>query len=184
MTLLTFPLRRVFVALPLEGDARDHFQALQNRLKEYENIFYFQNAETAHLTLYFWNELMEIEYDDVLRRMKKIAARTPPFHLQVLTAETSVDQKTKLDRVLWLTIDRCEELSKLKKLCPWPNLQPFLPHITIARMRKPHDFCIHKKKIMKSMKDVAFDILADRVRLYAEIEGIQQTPLLDFPFGA
>lgn len=182
MTLFTFPLHRVFVALSLEGEARDRFRELQDRLKEYEGIFRFQNPETAHLTLYFWNELMEIEYEDVIRRMEKIAVRTHPFILHVLSAETSIDTKTKLDRVLWLTIDRSEELATLKKLCPWPNIQPFFPHITIVRMRKPHDFRIHKKKIMKIFKDVSFDIPVDRIRLYAEVDSVQQTPIQDFIF--
>ena len=87
----------------------------------------------------------------------------------------------KLDRVLWLTIVRSEELAKLKKLCPWPNIQPFSPHITIARIGKPHDFRIHKKKIMKLLKNVSFDIPVDRIRFFAEIECEKQTPLRDFP---
>ena len=182
MQEMSFPLKRAFIALPLEGAVRERFRIIQNSLTEYEDIFRFQNPETAHLTLYFWNELMEIEYDDVVRKLEKIAGRTLPFVLHVLSAETSIDQKTKLDRVLWLTIDRSEELSKLKKLCPWPNIHPFSPHVTIARIGKPHDFRVHKKKIMKLLRDVAFDVPVDRVRLYAECGGIRQAPLEDFMF--
>ena len=181
---LSFPLRRSFIALPLVGDAQEKYREIQNRLSEYEEIFRFQNPETAHLTLYFWNELMEIEYNDVLRRVEKIVHRTPSFALHVQSAETSIDAKTKLDRVLWLAIDRSEKLSTLKKLCPWPNPRPFSPHITIARVRKPHDFRIHKKKIMKILKNASFDISFDRVRLYAEIDRIKQVSLRDFEFNA
>lgn len=177
-----FPLRQAFIALPLENDARERFRTIQNSLSEYEDIFRFQNPETAHLTLYFWNELMEIEYVDVVRKMEKIAKRMSSFTLHVSGMQTFVDAKTKLDRVLWFAIDRSEELATLKKLCPWPNIRPFSPHITIARIGKPHDFRIHKKKIMKLLREVTFDIPIDRVRFFAEVEGAKQNPLQDFRF--
>ena len=178
---MSFPLKRAFIALPLEGEAKEKLRELQIRFQAYDDMLRFQNPETAHLTLYFWQELMEIEYEDMVKRVAKIAERTSPFTLKVLAAETSIDPKTKLDRVLWLTIVRSEGLAKLKKLCPWPNIQPFSPHITVARISKPHDFIIHKKKIMKLLKNVSFDIPVDRIRLFAEIECEKQTPLRDFP---
>ena len=47
-------------------------------------------------------------------------------------------------------------------------------------MRNPNDFIAHRKKIMKLVKDVSFEIPVDRIRLYAEIDGVKQTPIRDF----
>jgi len=190
MENLSFPLQRAFLALPLEGDAKRAFSELQKRLAPYEKLFRFQSPETPHLTLYFWKELMEIEYGDVLKKTEAIAARTTPFTLEVTSAETFDD------RVLTLAIARSQNLSTLKKLCPWPNpchperspkggvegRSMFHPHITLARMRNPNAFRVQKKKIMKLLKNVSFAIPCDRLRLYAEVEGVRQVPIKDFVF--
>ena len=88
-----------------------------------------------------------------------------------------------LDRVLHLTVDRSDSLAQLKKLCPWPNTKPFSPHITLARMKNPNAFRVKKKKIMKLFKDIAFEVPCDHIRLYAEIDGVRQTPVKDFQFS-
>ena len=123
---------------------------------------------------------MEIEYYQIVRQSEKIAARTTPFTIDVTEAGTFVDPKTKLERVLLLTIARSRELATAKKLCPWPNTRPFIPHITLARMKNPNAFRVHRKQIMKLLEEIAFSIPCDRLRLYAEVEGIKQTPVKDF----
>ena len=173
---LSFPLSSAFLALPLEDTAKWQFQALQEELKDFEKILRFQNPNSPHLTLQFWKELMEIEVDQILKQAEVIASKSEPFQLHMTHAETFGD------RVLVLEIGFSEELARLKKSCPWPNLKSFKPHITLARMRSPESFRVHKKKIMKLLKDISFDIPVDRLRLYAEINGQKQTPLQDFPF--
>ena len=173
---LSFPLQRAFLALPLENEAKWAFQEIQDRLSDYDRMFRFQNPQSPHLTIYFWNELMEIEYEDVMRKVEKIAERTSTFSYHVTEAATFND------RVLVLNIERSDELAKLKKLCPWPNVKPFSPHLTIARMRNPNEFRVHKKKIMKLLKDVEFDVPVDRIKFYAEVGGVRQTPVCDFKF--
>ncbi len=84
------------------------------------------------------------------------------------------------DRVLFLTIAFSDELARIKKSCPWPSLEPFSPHITLARMRHPQRFATVKKKVMKELHEVTFPIPMDRLRLYAEVNGVKQTPLRDF----
>jgi 2'-5' RNA ligase len=176
MVKLSFPLQRVFIALPLEGEAKQVFQALQKQLSGYEKLFRFQNPESPHLTLYYFGEVMEIEYQDIIKRLDKIAGRTAQF---IIKAE-GIDSFD--DRVLHLTIARSQELSTLKKLCPWPNVRPFAPHITLARMKNPNAFRVQKKKVMKFLKDIKFDIPVDRLRLYAQLEGMKQATLEDYIF--
>lgn len=177
---LSFPLRSTFLALPFEGEARRHYQALQEDLRDYEEVFRFQSSESPHMTLQFWPEVMEIEWNQIVKQATKIAAATKPFTLKTVAVGTFGDHRE--DRVLFLEIAFQEELARLKKRCPWPEGKPFHPHLTIARMRHPQKFMRFKKDILKLLRDVRFEIPIDRLRLYAEVNGVKQTPLQDFPF--
>lgn len=181
MTDLTFPLSRVFIGLPLEGEVKRQYQALQETLKPYEEILRFQNAQQPHFTLQFWPEVMEIEWNQILEQAAKVAGKAEPF--TVRATEPGTFGKRGEDRVLFLDIAFSDELARLRKFCPWPSDKPFAPHITIARIRHPQKFAVKKKEILKLLKDAEFDIPIDRLRLYAEVEGVKQTPMKDFVFG-
>lgn len=142
---MDFPVRSAFLALPLEGNAKQNFQELQGRLSAYADILNFQNPETPHLTLQFWHELLEIEYAHVLPLAEGIAKRTNPFTLRTIEAETF--GKAGSERVLYLPVAFSDELARVKKQCPWPNVQPFMPHITIACIRHPQRFVVEKNPL-------------------------------------
>lgn len=177
-----FPLHSVFVAVPLEHRAKWAFQELQHRLSPFDDILRFQNPESPHLTIQFWKELMEIEYYQVIPKCKQIADASTPFILKAEGISTFGSRGE--DRVLYLGVPFSDDLARLKKRCPWPSLEPFRPHITVARIKHPQRFAVHKKKIMKLIGDAACDIAVDRIRLYAEIKGVKQTPLQDFCFSS
>jgi 2'-5' RNA ligase len=179
---LTFPLRRYFLALPLEDEAKWQFQALQEELREFEDCLRFQNPQSPHLTLQFWSEIMEIEYDQISRQVEIIAEKAQTFTLSVTEAGTFGNRQE--DRVLYLDIAFSEELARLKKSCPWPSEKPFTPHLTLARVKHPQRFVRAKKQVMKLLKDCAFEIPVDRIRAYAEIGGIKQTEIGEFVFGS
>lgn len=178
---LIFPLHSAFLAIPLKGPAKAVYQELQHRLKNFDDILRYQNPESPHLTLQFWKEVMEIEYYQIIPQSKKIADTSSPFTLKVQGVSTFGSRGE--DRVLYLDIPFSDELARLKKRCPWPNIDPFTPHITLARIKHPQKFAVHKKKIMKLLDDVEFEMIVDRVRLYAEIQGVKQTMLQDFIFA-
>ena len=175
---LSFPLPSTFLALPLEGQPKWQFQALQEELRPYESMLRFQNPQSPHLTLYFWKETLELEYQGIVQQAEKIAAAHRPFTIKVTGAETFGSRGE--DRVLFLAIAFSEELARLKKACPWPEGRPFAPHITLARIDQPQRFNVVKKKVMKALEGIAFDIPMDRLRLYAEVEGRKQTALEEF----
>jgi 2'-5' RNA ligase len=179
--MITFPLQRTFLALPLEGEAIRQFQKLQEPLKKHEDCLRFQNPETPHITLHYWSELMEIEFVPIQMQAERIAVSHVLFSIHVTHAETFGSRGE--DRVLVLTLGFSEELARLKKSCPWPDPRKFSPHITLARIHHPQRFTVHKKKIMKKLEGCAFEIPCDRLRLYGEVEGVRQTPLQDFVLG-
>jgi 2'-5' RNA ligase len=175
---LIFPLQATFLALPLENEAKWQFQALQEELKEYSDCLRFQNPASPHLTLYYWNEIMEIEIGQIKETATKIATNSNPFTLSVESAETFGSRGE--DRVLFLKCSFSDELAHVKKACPWPENRPFKAHITLARMNHPQKFAVVKKNVMKKLKDCQFEIPIDRLRLYAMVEGRRQTAVEDY----
>lgn len=178
----SFPLRSAFIALPLEGQAKRHFRSLQHALRDFSDILCFQNPQTPHLTLQYWRELLEIEYRSVLDQAGILASKTPSFTLHITGADTFGSHGQ--ERVLFLEIAFCEELARLRKACPWVSGTPFRPHVTLARMRQPQRFATQKKRILKVLQGCPFTIPCDRLRLYADVAGMPQTPLADCMFGA
>ncbi len=175
-----FPLRSVFLALPLEGQSKWLFQALQEELKPYADILRIQNPQSPHLTLMFWQSVGPLEYQGIAAQAAKIAPLHRPFTMHVTGADTFGSRGE--DSVLFLTIAFSEELARVKKSCPWSDGRPFTPHITLARIAHPQRFNVVKKKVMKLLDGTAFDIPVDRLRLYAEVNGVKQTVLEEFVF--
>lgn len=180
MSDFSFPLRRTFVALPIEKEAKWHFQALQEELKSYSEILRFQNQQSPHLTLQYWNEVMEIEFHRIVEQVEKMAVKSTPFTLKCTGVSTFGSHGE--DRVLFLDVAFSEELARLKKLCPWQSEKPFSPHITLARIGHSQRFAVQKKKIFKVLENSSFEISIDRLRLYAEIDGVKQTPIDEYLF--
>lgn len=179
--MLIFPLRSAFLALPLEGEAKEEFRRIQESLEPFADILRFQNPATPHLTLQFWRELMQIEYDQVREKAVEIASKATPFTLRIEGVETFGSKGR--DSVLFLSVPFSEPLARLRKLCPWPSEHPFHAHITIARIAHPERFARVKKRVMKILSGVSFEMEVSLLRLYAEVDGQQQTPLHDFPFA-
>ncbi len=180
---IQYPLHSAFLALPLEGAPKWQFQALQEELKPFSDFLSFQNPQSPHLTLSFWKELTEIEYHSATKKAQEIAERSHPFGLAINGVDTF--GKPGEERVLFLTVAFSPKLATLKKLCPWPNPPhqlEFSPHITVARIRHPQKFSVHRKKIMKVFEGVSFTLPVDRLRFYAEIGGIKQTVVGEWGF--
>lgn len=192
-----FPLRSTFVAIPLEGAAKNEFQIIQKSLEPFSDSLRFQNPDSPHLTLMFWPSVMEIEFQQVGVQCQKIASKQLPFELHVNGADTFGHRGR--DSVLFLTVHFSPELAELKKSCPWtdglstslPSMtlragragKAFSPHITIVWVKHPERFAVKKKQVMKILKDVSFAVTVDRLRLYAEVNTRKQAALEDFLFG-
>ncbi len=172
------------MAIALENEAKERWRNLQVLLEDFADILRFQNPESPHLTLQFWPQVMEIEYDQIIKKVEKIAAQSHPFDLKIQGISTFGAHGE--DKVIFLDVPFSEELARLKKRCPWPNPpgKPFNPHITLARIRHPQKFAVRKKKILKILGVPEFKMRVERLRLYAEIDGKKQTPIRDFQFSA
>lgn len=153
---------------------------LQEVLSEFSECLAFQNPRSPHLTLMYWKELMEIEYQQVLRQCPKIVTGRKVFAVHITGPATFGDRGN--DRILFLQIAFSEELARLKKACPWVSGQLFQPHITLARIRHPQRFVCIKKKVLRALRHCRKTVQFDRLSLYAEVHAAKQTKLADFPF--
>lgn len=179
---LDFPLRSGFLALPLEGEAGEHFCHWQAKLSFLDTAVSFQKPDRPHLTLAYWPEMMAIEYGQILKQAEKIASQLAPFTFEVNGIDTFGKQGR--DDVLFLSVAFSPELAVAKKKCPWPELySPFHPHITLLRVKHQERFGIAKKDVLKAMKGVSFVVPVDKLRLYANVGGESQVPLADFAFA-
>lgn len=177
---MEFPLRSVFVAIPLEGEAKKQFKLIQSELESFSDCLRLQNPHTPHLTLQYWPEIMDIEYKQIIEQANKITAAQQPFNLQIIGVDTFSNKGQ--DRVIYLNVPFSEELARLKKICPWPSGNPFKPHITLARIKHPQRFALARKNIFKLLQNISITIKCDKLRLYAETDGKKQAPLQDFNF--
>ena len=177
---LIFPLRSAFLALPLTGEAKRQFSDIVESLELLQDSVRFQHINSPHLTLQFWPELTEDDYEDVLRQAGTIAAGSKPFEITVIGAGTFSFHGD--DKILFLSIQPSSELEVVRKLCPWLSDRPFAPHITLARVKHSDRFAQQKSEAMKVLQDVRFLVRFDRLRLYGEVERVKQTPIQDFEF--
>ena len=148
---MEFPIKSVFLALPLEGQPKQLFQELQEKLAPYADILRFQNPHSPHLTLMFWPEVSELEYKGIAEQAAKIASRHQAFTIDVIGADTfgspsyaeaSAGRRGE-DRVLYLSVAFSDALARIKKDCPWSDGKPLRSahhpraHTTSAEIRCP-----------------------------------------------
>ncbi len=177
----SFPLRSTFLALPLENEAQQEFLRYQRLLAGYDDCLSLQNPDTAHLTLMFWPEVGELEYQGIAAQAEAIARKTERFSLTV-TGTGTFGEKGR-DAVVFFAVAFSPELALLKKACPWTDRRAFHPHITLARVSHPERFSIAKKRALKHFSEAAFSIPCQRLRLYGNVGGQKQTPLQDALFA-
>jgi 2'-5' RNA ligase len=178
---LVFPLHATFVALPLEGNPKWQFQALQEILRPFEECLNFQNPASPHLTLMFWPSVLELEYQGITKQSAVVAKRTQQFTLQTTGISTFAHHGR--DQVLFLSVAFSPELATLKKSCPWSDGRAFHPHISLARITHPERYAVHRKEILKLLSNCSFPVPVDRLRLYGKVHGIRQTPIAEYVFG-
>jgi 2'-5' RNA ligase len=97
---------------------------------------------SIHLTLKFLGSIAADKTDQITRAMEEAVQGTPPFYLEV--KELGVFPNLSRVQVVWVGIGReVDKLSQLQKriesnLTPLgftPELRPFTPHLTLARLR-------------------------------------------------
>ena len=139
---------RLFFAVELPRDVREAAAAHAARLRrEFPDArASWPRPESLHLTLKFLGDTEAARVDSLSRAASVTAAGFAPFTLTVEGAGTFPPRGAA--RVLWLGVrDDSGQLSQLRRrledVCAAEGFaaetKPFKPHLTLARLRAPHD---------------------------------------------
>jgi len=133
---------RSFIAIELPDDLKRGLGRLQARLKNQPGIKWV-DPNSIHLTLKFLGNIAVGRTGEITRAMEEASGGIPPFHLE--TGELGVFPNLKRVQVAWVglggEIDNLARLQQrieanLASLGFAPELRPFTPHLTLARVRE------------------------------------------------
>ena len=135
---------RAFVAIELPDEVRRGLAGLRKELQRDEHRFVkWVDPEAIHLTLKFLGDVPSGRVTEIARAIEVAAKAVTPFELEV--SGLGVFPNLKQVRVLWVGIggdvDRLKELQRgidaeLASLGFAGEERPFVPHLTLARVRQ------------------------------------------------
>ena len=134
--------KRVFIAINLSEKIKEKLLELQ---KKWPNLpVRWIKKENLHLTLAFLAYLSNEELKRVSEATKEVAQRHSSFFIEITKIDLGAKDKG-IPRLIWAEGERSQELVSLKKDLDQtlsrairfsPENRDFLPHITLARIRK------------------------------------------------
>ncbi len=134
---------RSFIAIELPDEIKSALIKLQSRLKSGKQFpVKWGDPHSIHLTLKFLGNIDVDRIGEITRAIEKSAEGIPPFHLEV--KDLGVFPNLKRVQIVWVGVmGQVDRLSQLKQnietnLTPLgfiPELRPFTPHLTLARLR-------------------------------------------------
>jgi RNA 2',3'-cyclic 3'-phosphodiesterase len=135
---------RAFIAIELPDEVRRGLAGLRKELQRDEHRFVkWVDPEAIHLTLKFLGNVPAGRVTEIARAIEVAAKAVTPFELEV--SGLGVFPNSKQVRVLWVGIggdvDRLKELQRgidteLAALSFAREDRPFVPHLTLARVRQ------------------------------------------------
>ncbi len=135
---------RSFIAIELPDDVKNRLGKLKEKLERDEHKFVkWVDPAGIHLTLKFLGNISFKRVEEITDVMKQATQSIPPFRLEI--SGLGVFPNPKQMRVLWVGIDG--ELDKLMTLQARIDSmlatigfakeeRPFVPHLTLARLRE------------------------------------------------
>lgn len=134
---------RAFLAIPVENELLKILSNILFKQQEKYPQLNWTLAEKLHLTLHFFSDIKEQQAKEIIRISQAIAEQTKPFNLE-LTEIIFLPNK-KFPHVLAYKVKANNELislvnklnQALEKIGFQRDHYNFLPHITIARIKKP-----------------------------------------------
>ncbi len=134
---------RSFIAIELPEEVREGLARLRNELKRNEHKFVkWVNPDGLHLTLKFLGNIPSKRVTEVTEAVEEAAQGISPFHLEIsgLGAFPSLRQARVFCVGIGGEVDRLSRLqqnidSALAILGFAKEERPFVPHLTLARLR-------------------------------------------------
>ena len=135
---------RSFIAIELPEEVKEGLARLRNELERDEHRFVkWVDTGGIHLTLKFLGNIPFKQVTEITEAMEEAAQGIPPFHLEI--SGLGVFPGLKQARVFWVGIGgEVDKLSRLQQnidsalaaLGFTKEERPFVPHLTLARIRQ------------------------------------------------
>lgn len=135
---------RSFIAIELPQNVKNGLAQLRNELERAEHRFVkWVDPEAVHLTLKFLGNIPVKQVGEINKAIEEATKGTPPFHLKI--SGLGGFPNLKQPRVLWVGISgEVDKLLSLQQdidsmLAPLgfsKEERPFVPHLTLARIRE------------------------------------------------
>ena len=148
-------MKRLFVAIKIEADENflKLYWNLRNSLK-HEKIKWVEE-ENLHLTLKFFDKIYDEKIDPICELIDNSVIDCDSFELQL--ENVGIFGSSYNPKVIWYGIKQSSELKflhkkiieNLKTIGYYPDRQNFVPHLTVARIRKLNDKKIFQRIIDK-----------------------------------
>ncbi len=135
---------RIFLAAEVPGDIRKNISGFIGELKEMTGGVKWVNAENIHITLYFFGEVKENDYSNLLKYLEDIKSIVNPFEITI--RRVSAFPSLNRPRVIWCGVDDGSKYllktnSFVKNIVFKKSLnvnreeKEFKPHLTIGRVK-------------------------------------------------
>ena len=134
---------RSFVAIELPRNVKKGLEQIEYQVKQggYTGIKWV-NPEGIHVTLKFLGNISSEQIIEISKGLEETTQEVSPFHLEI--AGLGAFPNLRQPRVLWIAISG--EVAKLSRLqqkidsllasCGFPKeSRPFVPHLTLARLK-------------------------------------------------
>ncbi|MCD6550505.1 RNA 2',3'-cyclic phosphodiesterase [bacterium] len=134
--------KRIFIAINLPDEVKQKLLDFQKKWSELP--VRWVKKENLHLTLNFLGYIFEKDLNAITKSVEEISQRHQPFFIELDKIDFGARYKN-IPRLIWVEGKRSQELISLKKDLDQalhksinfiPETRDFLPHITLARLRK------------------------------------------------
>ncbi|MCW6169495.1 MAG: RNA 2',3'-cyclic phosphodiesterase [Thermoplasmatales archaeon] len=155
---------RIFIACSIERFS--DIQDLYSYLKEFESVRTVNTPE-LHLTFRFFGELNEEETSRLLTEFRKLKLKQ--FILRI--SGLGCFPEAKKARILYMNVDAVEEilldydLIARMNVGKWPEKRAFVPHITVARSKRPNNL----ENVLKRFDRIHLEKAIDHMSVYQSI---------------
>jgi len=177
---------RSFISIELPEEAKEELARLRRELERDEHKFVkWVDAAGLHLTLKFLGNIPSKRVTEITEAIKEAAREISPFHLEIsgLGAFPSLRQT----RVLWVGVGgETDKLSRLQQnidsalavLGFAKEERPFVPHLTLARLR-PGASPLERRNFGELVGSIIFE---DKYHIEVEAVSLMRSQLT--PAGA
>lgn len=188
---------RAFIAVDIDEVVRKEIDGIMTRLKKGAQFTSanpaWVSADNIHITLKFLGEISDDMIPKIEKVLKKTAAETKPFDLEIRKIGVFPDMHRP--KVVWIGIDHGKKLlfnlqENLEKKMVLNEFEsedrPFSPHITIARLKSLKGTAQFMDVVHSHVSCSAGTCLIKELILFKSVlkpGGPEYTPLIKVPFG-